>query len=171
MKKITIAVCLLSTLYSCHPSGSTTVTPSVTTSTCNITFNGKTYNVSVTGTVPGNTITANTQNLNNVFVFGLRSLDLNKVDVTISAHKYDISTALGTYITGYSISNTPILVGCYITVTDYGDGGKVYSGTSDSLSTVNVSLSNGSEVKGTFNVNLLYNGATYPATGDFDYKH
>ena len=160
-------------ISSCSTGGSTVtpVTPTTPVSTFNITFNSKTYNLISSSTKPV-TIVAQTINQSNGFGVVVSAGDLTKVSFKSVGHMYNLASAIGNYTTGYGVSTTPsYFTGSYIDIVDFGDGGKDYSGTMDSTSTINISVSNGTEVKGTFNINLLYNGTTYPATGDFDYKH
>ncbi len=168
MKKlITIAVCLLA-FSSCTKKGSTTGTGSTATnSTFNITLNGHSYNATCPkgGAVgyPSIQATTGTNTDINTGLQVFRSIitvnKANEIFFSVSGKKSDLSTSVGTYQALYVA--TPIII-------DNGDGGKGYG--VDSTSTVTISVSNSTEIKGTFNLTLLYNGSSYPATGDFDFK-
>jgi hypothetical protein len=158
-----IAVCLLTVTACTKKSSSSSSAPTGAASTFNITFNGKTYHES-TATVITNVIavttTTNTLSVPPRFICELAVITKN-IKCTPIADKADISTAIGTYkVSGGWVAP--------INFIDYGDGGKQYS--NDTNSTITVTMSTGSEIKGTFNFILHYNGGNYPATGDFDYK-
>ena len=185
-----MAVCLL-TLSACtksSSSGSTSGTPTTPVSTLNITFNGKTYNLSTGGSTVTTVITATTKsNPGNLYgplggstyagylagLFGTNS----QVNIVFTGLKLDDSSAIGTYRCG-SFTNT---TNSYydlsyggLSLIDKNDGNKSYMSDftgKDTTSTITVSVANSTECKGTFNVVLTYNGSYYPATGDFDYKH
>ena len=138
------------------------------TSTFNINFNGKTINVtSISSTIVAAT---NTSELPGYFSVMIAATDNSKIDATIAwGNKVNLSTAIGTYkLYGIgALSPTNIT-----SITDISDGGKVYSSYQDSTSSsITVTASNSTEVKGTFNLLLTYNGVNYPATGDFDYRY
>ena len=179
-----IAVSLLAALSSCHTSSSssTTVTPTTPTSTFNITVNGHSYHLS--GNMSSNppiSVTATTTGSGTAYSLAISATDLNhSISASISAYKTDLSSALGTYYEGYDSSASGIThpggqIGGYMTIIDYGDGGKAYTNQqgvyAGQISTVDVTVSNGSEVKGTFSLKLNYNGTISNITGDFDYKH
>lgn len=195
-KQLTIMAASLLTIFnSCSKSGGTstpvTPTPAAPISTFNITINGHSYHLSgyaplVVASNPslsssslqigGSTVGGSSQ-----YQFGLTCSDLNKsVAVTIAGYKTDMSSAIGTYYSGYDssssgISNPGGTLTSNFSIIDYGDGGKIYTNYygvyGNTISTMNISISNGSELKGTFNLKLSYNGAIYNITGDFDYKH
>lgn len=195
MKKLIIAVSLL-TLAACTKSGTTSSsspgsTTSIPTSTFNITFNGKTYNLnsSITGTAivvttksnPG-TLYGNNSSCNCNYagysvgiVAGSSQMSCEFIGGQLSA-----STALGTYKSGAyggcDTFSTFIFYGSIMLV-DHNDGNKEYwdgnecGHAADTTSMIAVTVANANECKGTFSVQLYYNGNYYPATGDFDYKH
>jgi len=191
MKKPLLTIASMIFLSSCSThsgSGSTTVTPSGTTSTFNITIAGHTYNLTEnTSVIPVTTsiiaTTADAENVtygtgnsypNTIFQSYIQSLNSNQILFSALGIKPDLSTAIGTYRVG--VYPDPAVSGGYISfyspvqIRDYGDGGKLYT-SADTTSSITISISNGSEVKGTFSLSLYYNGSYYPATGDFDYKH
>ena len=179
MKRIAIiAAGLLIAASSCTPSGSgsgTTVTPA-TSSTFNISFNGKTYNLTSTTTVPLTVVNASTISTTSpssgITTWGVNALASNShIQANIGGIKFvNINTAVGTYKAGCGGGTTLST----LSVTDYDDGSKRYETDctgSDTTSTVTVTTSTSTECKGTFNVILTYGGVSYPATGDFDYRH
>lgn len=164
-----IAGLLLSFITSCS-TGSGTVTPVVPatpTSTFNITYNGKSYHsttpdvVSAFVSAPGNSPDW--------------GVSINMVSTHIRCNftgiKYGSSgTAVGIYKSG----NATGLPSTLLDVTDYDDANKHYTSNFnglDTASTITVITNTANECKGTFNIILTYNGTSYPATGDFDYKH
>jgi|GEM_PF-3032353 len=179
MKQLTIiAAGLLLTISSCTTSGSgsgTSVTPT-TSSTFNITYNGKTYHLASTATVPLTIVNATTFSSTSPST-GIMTWDINAVasnshiQCNIGGIKFtDVSTAVGTYKAGCGGGTTLST----LNLTDYDDGGKMYQTDctgADTTSTVTVTSSTSTECKGTFNVILSYSGHYYPATGDFDYHH
>jgi len=185
-----IATSLLSAFTACHTSSSSTsVTPSAPTNTLNITINGHSYHI--TGHSTGSHVTpyfdlsGTTVGAGSIFEFSMTGNDVtagNKINLRIGGWKTDMSSATGTYYNGYDSSSSGITwPGGYpgnsgtIQVVDYGDGGKAYSNLigvyAGQKSTVTVTVSNSTELKGTFNLNLSYNGTIYNITGDFDYNH
>ena len=139
---------------SCSKTGSSSGS-STPTSTFDITINGHSYHLSNSSVLP--TIEATTISSGSTFIVGVSASSSNTVIVVINATKSDISSALGIYSSPQNLA-----------LIDEGDGGKSYLIQSG---TVNVTTSNGQEVKGTFNLTCTYNGSTYPVTGDFDYNH
>lgn len=166
---------LLLLIGGCTKKSSTSSTQQTNpTSNFTITFNGKTIDiasssnnsvpvVAITKTDPGGA--CGCLPYSQVFDVSI-SVDDPKLSATMVAYKTDLSTAVGVYKVGnYAyIANTDI--------TDYTDGGKGYANVQDTAaSSITVTVANSSEVKGTFNVLLTYNGVNYPAIGSFDYKH
>lgn len=169
MKKQILSLALLacSAFVSCHTSSSssTSVTPATPTSTFNITVNGHSYHLSGNSySNPILSLQAQTLATSNYAVQITWNDGAHKTSGSINAYKADMSSAIGTY-TNDSMSLAQV------GVFDYGDGGKFYSNAGPGTSTVTITTSNSSEVKGTFNLNLTYSGAQYNITGDFDYKH
>jgi hypothetical protein len=176
MKKLIMAVSLLTILNACHTSSSSTsVTPSAPTSTFNITYNGKTYHLtsSAPGTVPVTVISAITGSSSSPVAEWTVSTGAtdSHIQCTFGGAKFNnMSTAIGTYRSGCGSGVT--ISSLYLL--DKDDGNKTYETDCtghDSTSTLTVTVASATECKGTFNVILSYNGNYYPATGDFDYKH
>lgn len=143
-------------------------------STFSITFNGKTISVpsSSSNATPLVAITqTDAGGLSGALPYSqvfdaIITVNDPKIAGTIDAYKTDLSSAIGTY----KIANVAYIDNT--SITDYTDGGKVYNNVQDTTaSSITISVSNNSEVKGTFSLMLTYNGANYPATGSFDYKH
>ena len=193
MKKqiIIIAVSVLTALNSCTTSGSgsgTSVTPTPT-STFDITINGHSYHLSGQATNPTASsylgIAGTTLGVSTIYEYSLtcnNALSGNTINVKIGGWKTDMSSATGNYYNGYDSSASGITWpggspgnNGSIQVVDIADGGKTYSNImgvyAGQISTINVTVSNSTELKGTFNLNLSYNGAIYNITGDFDYNH
>ncbi len=179
MKRIaTIAAGLLIAASSCTPSGSgsgTTLTPA-TSSTFNITYNGKTYHLTSTTTAPltvvNATTTSSTSPSSGITTWGINAVASDShIQCNMGGIKFtNISTAVGTYKAGCGGGTTLST----LNLTDADDGNKMYQTDctgADTTSTVTVTSSTSTECKGTFNVILSYGGHYYPATGDFDYKH
>jgi hypothetical protein len=175
-KLIIIAVCLLSfasctkksTSTGSGTGGGTPGTGTTPVSTFNITIDGHSYNE------PPLSMTAQTFSLlksngGNYMVFNLNCVN-NKVLAAIKAYKLDASTGTGTYIA----DNSPFVSFGSTLVTDYGDGGKMYINNNGAALigsvSVNVTVSNGSQCKGTFDMNLEYNGSLHNIKGNFDYR-
>jgi len=161
-----IAVCLLLVLPSCKKTTSTT--PVI--STFDITFNGKTYNLS-TDDKPPSLVVATTNSLSTRPGYGVSiGARSSQIQCTFQGTKYDDpNTAVGIYQSG---SGNGTILGI-ITLTDFTDGSKYYTSDftgNDTTSTITVVLSDEKECKGTFHVILTYNGNYYPADGNFDYK-
>jgi hypothetical protein len=165
-KLLFIAVCLLS-FASCTKKSSSTGSGSGSgtsgtgtdpVSTFNITVDGHNYNFS--GSSKDFGYTAYTLGVNNCMTFNLSFISQSKVLAEISGIKLDATSAIGKYFDSG-----------LVTVTDFGDGGKMYSnyGYAHQV-TVNVTVSNGSQCKGTFDMNLDYNGSLHNIKGDFDYR-
>ena len=171
-----IAAGLLLTISSCTTSGSgsgTSVTPA-TSSTFNITYNGKTYHLTSTTTAPITVVTAMTNSSSatgTTFWTASAGASNNHIQCSIGGGKFtDLSNATGVYKGGCGGGTTYSA----LNLTDLDDGNKRYETDCtghDTTSTLTITTSNATEVKGTFNVILTYNGNYYPATGDFDYKH
>ena len=168
MKKPIIVICLVSAL-SCTKKSSTTSTPSptaVSASTFNITFNGRTYNITQGIAAITSSPTGTSPDWGVLVGAGDTHIRCNISGVKSGSP----ATALGIYKSG----NATGLPTTTLDLTDYDNGGKRYTSSvdgHDTTSQITVSISNATECKGTFSVILSYNGNYYPATGDFDYKH
>jgi hypothetical protein len=186
-KLIIIAVCLLS-FASCTKKSTSTGTGSGTpstgttpVSTFNITIDGHSYNLSGNMTTnPPLGLTASTLG-SSVYVLTVTCSDLNKkISFSSQLYKQDLTTATGTYYSGYdsSASGATLPGGIFnygqLNVCDFADGGKVYSNKhgvyAGQISTANVTVSNESQIKGTFSLKLSYNDKIYNIKGDFDYR-
>ena len=188
MKKLIIAVSLLTTLNACTSGsgsgGSTSATPA---STFSITYAGKTVTVSssTTGSVASAIPTNNPGdvygNLNTAtpvyagYRIGIVALN-SKINFIMSGLKLDATTALGTYRCGSytAASGYGDLAYGDMRLTDADAGNKQYLSDAtgkDTTSTVTVTVASSTECKGTFNITLSSNGIYYPATGSFDYHH
>ena len=154
-------------MTSCHTSGtgSTSVTPTTPTSTFNITINGHSYHLTNSSNIY--TSIVGTTLATDIYKAKIMVTDVHSGSFVIGGIKPDLSSALGTYSCDSAIEKTYGLT----SIRDDGDGGKIYSSLCPGISTVTVTVSNGTELKGTFSLNLSYNGTVYPITGDFDYKH
>lgn len=191
-----VATIAILTVSSCSPGGGTTTPPPVTppapVSTFNITFNGHTYNLTSSTTVPVTSVTASTSTPGQAFGipdyctghfvyadFKAAIIASNsQINAIIGGNKMGASSAIGTYRSGsYNDASgdcTKDRIYGGLQVIDMGDGGKVYTSDQsgkDTTGTITVTVSNATECKGTFSVILSYSGNYYPATGDFDYKH
>ncbi len=162
---VTLLVLATIAINGCHTSSSsTTVTPTTPVSTFNITINGHSYHLSSNANSnPPIVVRATTLSVAGEFMLSFGGTNTNQVGTSFTGLKSDLSSPLGTYIVDSSHGSNE--------VEDYGDGSKIYIGNHSSGGTATVTICNGTECKGTFNVNLSYNNITYPVTGDFDYKH
>lgn len=193
MKKLIIIAVSLLTLSACNKKSSTSTTPggSTSSSTFNITLAGHTYNLvyntaytpmtasttSETGDFIANGYFLNTLGNTPGFDFQVFAADETAgsstplhINALIKGYKVGPSSALGVYRTGLGGPDAADGVIEVIEIIDQGDGGKVYEGC-DTNSTITVSVSNATEIKGTFSLNLYYNNSfstIYPCTGNFD---
>ncbi len=163
MKKLIIAVSLLSIFNSCTSGGSgsgTSVTPA---SSFSITFRGHTY----TSTTP----VATTAGGSSGWMLSFNGGTLTTVVLIFQGWNYfNLTSGIGTYKLG-GISNGIHYSANPCTLSDYASGGAAYrADATDTTSQAIVTISNGTECKGTFTVNLNDGaGNYYPATGSFDY--
>jgi hypothetical protein len=191
MKKhtITFLAGTMLAISSCSPgsssTGSTTVAPiaPVDSSTFNVTISGHNYHIAaprgVSGSAGNNLISAVTATGYGSGKYSGRQILNSLIEIedggkslhfVVSGQRLDLSSALGTYLIGIDTANSTATNYGGFQVLDIGDGGKLYQAAFDTTSTITVSLSNSTEVKGTFNLKGRYNGTLYPITGDFDYK-
>jgi hypothetical protein len=159
-----IAVCLLSFLYSCHPSGSTSVIPTSDTtfngSYFKIAYNGRLYNVkgavvntttyaSISSSVPATgTLLITIQTIGGVY--GLAPSYVNLVGTGTGTYQFSPTLAGSTVINQY----TPTVV-IYI----------------DTSGTANITHNGSDYIEGTFSTTLNGSGFSYPATGSFKVYH
>lgn len=185
--QILLILAIIAIFSSCSPGGGSSVTPT-SGSTFNITLSGHTYNIVHSTTNVAMTATTvseaanfsaqgyfqTTQGSTPGFKFTLLAGDKSStsgnilhVDALLSGFKAGSSSAIGTYRTGGDATSDMISI---VSVLDQADGGKNYIGC-DTNSTITVTISNATEVKGTFDLNLIYNynySSTFHCTGSFD---
>lgn len=172
---ILVAAIAILTVSSCHTGSGTTpppVTPTTPVSTFNITYNGKTYNLTSGG---GTVINATCMAPIAGTPIPEDGLTLLASNTHIQGHFFgikrtDLSNYIGVYHPGFDYTKEVM----ELDITDYDDGAKKYTSDftgKDSTSIMTVTTNTTTECKGTFSVILSYMGNYYPATGDFDYKH
>lgn len=158
MKKIIIAVSLLTTLYSCHPSGGSTVTPSNDT-----TFNGSYFTLTYSGTtktIKGYTLkstgygaTVGTTISGSLYQIG--ATDAASLSFTTAVLRFTYS---GTGTGSFPVSKmSPAISG-------YTANSQLYY---DTTGTVTITHQGTDYLQGSYTANMYGTGVTIPATGTF----
>ena len=166
MKKLIIAVSLLTTLSACHTAGSgTSVTPSTTTGTLNITFNGKTYNITNSSNTAIHSFDVYFIDDGWAYQTNFQMLTpVNGIQIGFQGIKRDRSTMPGNYADSSFQTTNPT---AFITDSAINSYVGVAPGT-----TANITVYTAHEIKGTFTMTVVSgtNSQTYTATGNFDYN-
>ena len=170
MKKQIVTILLLAgamlTVTSCHTSSSP-VPSSTTTSSFSVTFQGSTNNFTtgVATALQGDYSTGNPS------ILTFNTGNTTSIILLVQLYSSTAINALGVYKVSGRFSLNSTFSGGTATIADYSQGGTSYSiDANDTTSAATVTISNGTECKGTFNLRLNNGSGTYStAAGTFDY--